>query len=91
MGPNQEKPRLSNLQVEEKAAEARALLGNPVFIDAISDVYSEAIGTLVSAEVGSLTASTAHASMKAITALRAKLEGYVADHQMRQKYSKGDK
>jgi len=87
---SQDKPRLSNFEVQEKAAEAKALLGNPVFVNAMDDIYSKAIGTLLSAEVGSLTASAAHASMKAVRDIKARLEEYIADHKMRQKYNKGD-
>jgi hypothetical protein len=91
MEQSQEQPRLSNFEVQERATEAQALLGNPVFVSAIDDVYSRAVGTLLAAEVGSLTASTAHASMKAVRDIKAQLEQYIADHKMRQKYNKGDK
>jgi hypothetical protein len=80
--------RLSNMEVESRAAEAQALLNNPIFQMAMSDAYSEAIGTLLDADVGSLTATTAHATMKAITAIRSRLEQFTTDHKMRQKYSK---
>jgi hypothetical protein len=88
---NPDKPRLSNFEVQEKAAEAQALLGNSVFVNAMDDTYSKAIGILLKAEVGSLTASAAHASMKAVQDIKAQLEEYIADHKMRQKYNKGDK
>jgi hypothetical protein len=57
----------------------------------MDDVYSRAVKTLLAADIGSLTASTAHASIKAITEVRAQLAQYVSDHKVRQKYSKGDK
>ncbi len=87
----EQKPRLSNHEVEEKAVEAQELLNNSVFQSAMDDIYSRAAGTLLAAEIGSLTASAAHASMKAVYDIRAQLEQYVADHKMRQKYNKGDK
>jgi hypothetical protein len=83
-------PRLSNHEVEERALEAQALLDNPVFIQAMEAVYSRAVGTLLTAEVGSLTASAAHASMKATAEIRSQLNQYVTDHKLRQKYNKGD-
>lgn len=86
----QDSPRLSNYQLDERAAEARAILDNPVFKSALDDVYSRAFGTLLNSDVGSLTASTAHASMKAIRDIKKQLESYVTDHRMRQRYSKGD-
>jgi len=87
--PNQEsKPRLSNLQVDERAAEAQSLLDNSVFKDALNDVYSRALGTLLNADVGSLTASTAHATMKAIRDVKKQLEDYITDKKMRERFNK---
>lgn len=80
--------RLSDFEVDERAAEAHALLNNPVLKGALSDVYSRAISTLLNADVGSLTASTAHATMKAITAVQKQLEEYVTDQKMRQKFGR---
>jgi hypothetical protein len=74
---------LSDHEVDERAAEAQALLDNPVFTSAIDDVYSRALGTLLSADVGSLTASTAHATMKAIRDIRTQLGNYITDNKMR--------
>jgi hypothetical protein len=56
----------------------------------MDDIYSRAVGTLLTAEVGSLTASAAHASMKATAEIRSQLNQYVTDHKLRQKYNKGD-
>ena len=82
------KPRLSNLEVEEKANEAAHILQHPVFREAVDDIYSRAEGILLSAEVGSLTASAAHATMKAIADISRQLEEFINDHKMRQKYHK---
>ena len=83
-----QKPRLSDYQVDERAAEAQAILNNPVFMDALDDVYSRALRILVNADVGSLTASTAHASIKAIRDIREQLKEYVTDKKMRQRFGK---
>lgn len=83
--------RLSNFEVQERATNAQALLHDPTFREALQAIYSEAQGTLVNAEVGSLTATQAHATMKAITGIRDKLSQYMTDHKMRQKYHGGDK
>jgi len=85
-----ERSRLSDYEVDERAAEAKSILDNSVFADALDDVYSRALGTLLNADVGSLTASTAHATMKAIRDVRKQLEQYVDDQKMRQKFSKGE-
>ena len=79
---------LSNYQVDERAAEAKAILDNSVFKDALDDVYSRSLGILLNSDVGSLTASTAHASMKAIRDIRSQLESYVSDQKMRQKFKR---
>jgi hypothetical protein len=77
--------------VEERALEAAELLDNPLFKEALDEVYSRALGTLLNADVGSLTAGTAHATMRAIHDIRSQLEQYVTDHKMRLKYPlKGD-
>ena len=88
---DQQQPRLSNMEVADKAADARALLNDNVLVKALNDIYSKAAGTLVSAEIGSLTATHAHAMMKAVLDLEAQLKEYVADDKLRQKYNKGDK
>jgi len=86
--PNQPR-QLSDYEADERATEAEVLLQNPVFISALDEVYSRAVGTLLSADVGSLTASTAHATMKAIRDIRSQLEQYISDRKMRQKFHKG--
>jgi len=83
-----QKSRLSDLQVDERAAEAQELLNNSVFKSALDDVYSRATGTLLNADVGSLTASTAHATMKAIRDVKKQLEDYVNDKKMRDRFGK---
>jgi hypothetical protein len=84
------KPRLSQFETEEKAAEAEAILNHEVFEDAIDEVYSRAMNILIDADVGSLTASTAHATIKALEDIKDQLEQYITDRKMREKYGKGD-
>jgi hypothetical protein len=83
-------PRLNNHEVTEKAAQAESLLASEVFNSAMNGVYSRAVGILLEAEVGSLTASGAHATMKAVIDIRSQLEQFINDDKMRQKYNKGD-
>ena len=89
--PNEDKPRLSSYQVEEKAGDAAAILHHPVFVDAMENVYSRAVGTLLAADIGSLTATQAHAMMKAVNEIQTQLKQYVDDHKLRQKYHGGEK
>jgi hypothetical protein len=88
---HQNKPRLTNHETEEKAAQAQALLDNSVLQDALIGIYSKAAGTLLKEDVGSLTAHAAHAMMKSVIDLQHQLEEYVSDDKIRQKYNKGDK
>ncbi len=88
---SQDKPRLSNFEIEEKAIEAQELLNNSVLGEALDDIYSRARGTLMESDVGSLTAGSAHATMKAVISVRSQLEQYITDHKVRLKYHKGDK
>lgn len=80
--------RLSNLEVEERAADAKALLNSEVFNRALDDVRSRQLGILINADVGSLTAGAAHAMLKALEEIKNQLDQYIADNKMRQKYHK---
>lgn len=83
-----ENRRLSDYEIDERATEAEVLLKNPVFQSALNDVYSRTIGTLLNADVGSLTASTAHATLKALKDINDQLEQYITDRKMRHKFAK---
>ena len=82
--------RLNNFEVEERAKEAQSILDNPVFKEAMDQVYSRAVSELLAAEVGTLTAGAAHATMKSIMSIRGQLNDFITDDKMRQKYNKGD-
>lgn len=85
-------PALSDFEIDERAAEAEALLQNKVLQWALDDIYSRHYGILMDAEVGSLTASTAHATLKALEDVRHQLEQYISDRKMRLRYpTKGEK
>ena len=86
-----ERRRLRSDEIDERAAEAKAILDNPVFKEACGEAYSRSITELLNADIGSLTASTAHATMKAITTVQKQLEQYVTDQKMKHKFnSKSD-
>jgi hypothetical protein len=78
--------RLSGIEIDERAANAQAILDSPVFQEAVDTVYSRVLGTLLNAEVGSLTASTAHATLKAVHQVRHQLEQFVVDKKMYQRF-----
>jgi hypothetical protein len=85
-----DKLHLNNYEVDERASEAEFLLNNPVLSNALDDIYSRAVGMLLEADVGSLTATQAHATMQATMAVRSQLQQYITEKKMRHKYSKGD-
>lgn len=75
--------KLSPIQLEERAAEAVAVLGNEIFNSVFADLQKEYLEALIQAEVGGLTAVQAHASMKALEAVRQKLQSYVNDYKLK--------
>lgn len=83
------KGRLSDYEVDERAAEARVILESPILKEALEDIYSRAAGTLVTSDIGSLTATQAHAIMKAIVEIRTQLEQFITEKKMREKYTRG--
>jgi len=64
-------------EIEERAAEARNLLNSPVLKQAMEDTRQEYLRQLIQADVGSLTAATAHASMKVLEGVLQQLQVYV--------------
>jgi hypothetical protein len=77
------------MELEERAASARALLSDPIFRDVLDTMYSRHIGILAGADIGSLTASAAHAMLRAINELRSELESIVTEKKMHDKFHKG--
>ena len=64
-------------EIEERAAEARSILNSAVFQQAVEDLNKEYIQRLIQNDVGTLTAATAHASMKVLSEVQAKLKTYI--------------
>lgn len=74
----------SEFEIEERAAEAKALLNSPLFVDVVKGLKEVYISNLVAAEVGSQDAMAAHAGLKVVNDLRASLESVINDQKMRQ-------
>jgi hypothetical protein len=79
---------LSAIDIEERAAEARSILNSPILKQAFADLQAEYVSKLIQAEVGGLTASTAHASMKVLGDVEARLQSYVNDQLVMRKRQK---
>lgn len=66
-------------EIEERAAEARNILNSEAFKVVIDAVHNRCIQTLLSEPVGSLTAASAHATMKALTEIKGELQSQIND------------
>jgi hypothetical protein len=73
---------LNIYETQERAADARALLGSEIFHRSLAKLQEEYLQQLIQAEVGGLTAATAHASMKALEAIKAQLQAFITDEEM---------
>jgi len=79
----QSKQPLSQLEIEERAATARDFIDNPMVQEMFDNMRSRQLGILMNAEIGSLTASAAHAMLLAIEGVQGELESIVTDKKMR--------
>lgn len=66
-------------EVQERAAEARALLSSPLMKEIFESLQAEYTERLIQAEVGSLTAGTLHASMKVLADVQGRLKAVETD------------
>lgn len=73
---------ISPLEREERAAEARALLGSKIFREAMDALNKEYVDELIQSPIGGLTATQAHAKLYALQEIRSKLQSYVTDLEM---------
>lgn len=72
-------------EIEERAAEARSFMNSTVVQEIFEDLQAEYLTQLIQADVGGLTAATAHASMKVLEDIRGKIKKYVVDEEFRRK------
>jgi hypothetical protein len=80
---------LSPLEIEERAATARDILNTPLIRELFETMHSRQVGILLEAPVGSLTASAAHAMMRAIRELQSELQSVVTDKKMYERFNRG--
>lgn len=73
---------LSPLEREERAADARALLANPLLKEILAELEDRSIQELRQADLGGLTAQAAHARIKALDEIKAHLKSIVSDEKM---------
>lgn len=82
--------RLSDYEIEERAASARAFLNDPVIKEAFDSMHSRYMGTLLASDVGSLTATAAHAKLAALADFQAELISVITEKKIRDKHIKVD-
>lgn len=76
---------LSDFEVDERAAAAQALLQDRNFLAAMADIREEHVNALEKAEVGSVEATSAHAGLKALLMLKARLASSITEKKMRER------
>lgn len=69
-------------EIDNRAAEALAVLDNPMFKEAMAEIRKEYYDQLENAEVGSLTAAAAHASLRVARDFEQRLRSIVNDKKM---------
>lgn len=74
--------KLSPEEIEERAAEARHLMNSKVLKEAFEAAQQECMRELIQADVGSLTAATAHARMKALDGVLQQLQVFINEATM---------
>lgn len=75
-------PQRTRFEIEERRCDAEALLNNPMFQEAMQGIWDAAIQKLLIAPIGDLTATQAHATMRAIDEIRNHLKSVVNDDKM---------
>lgn len=66
-------------EIEERASEARNILNSEIFSVILQRMMDRNIQILIREPVGSLTANSAHVSMKVLTELRGELQSLIND------------
>lgn len=77
--------KLTDYEIEERAAEARAFLNSPLCAALFDELQQECLTQFIQADVGDLTAARAHGIIKALEAIRGKLQSYVDAKTIRHK------
>lgn len=76
---------LSPELIEERAADAKALMNNKVLLEAIEAARQEYLRELIQADPGSLTAAAAHAKVKALDGVLQQLQVIINEAIMQRK------
>jgi hypothetical protein len=72
----------SEYELDERAAEARFILNNPVFLEAVESIRSRYIKNLMSSGIGSEQAVMSHARMIVLEEVIAQIGSAITDQRM---------
>jgi len=72
----------SEFELDERAAEARFILSNPIFQEAINELRERYIKQMMVASIGSDQATSSHAKLVVIEEVIAELSAVVTDQKM---------
>jgi hypothetical protein len=75
----------SPLELEERAADARELLGHPLLLEATTELHHQYVAMLIQSELGSPQALMAQAGLKSIQHMRGQLESVITEQKMDKK------
>jgi len=72
----------SEFELDERAAEAKFVLGNEIFQEAIENLRKKHLQTMMSTKVGSPESIESHAMLKVIEELISELQSAITDQKM---------
>lgn len=79
-------PQLSDYELDERAAEATALLNHPLLVEAFKAVHDEMVDRLKTTQIGSPEALGAQAGLQALILINNSLRSAITTRKLRQKY-----
>ena len=72
----------SEFELDERAAEAKFVLNNPVFLEAVAGLREQYIKNLMASGIGSELATMSHAKMVVLEELIAQIGSAITDQRM---------
>ena len=72
----------SDFELDERAAEAKFILNNPVFLEAVDELQRQHLQALMSSGIGSEQAVMCHAKMVVLDELLAQIGSAITDQRM---------
>ena len=91
MLPQNEGKKLSDLEIDERAAEAETLLSHPLMGEAMGSIQADYLQLLMQSNAGSPEAMTAQVGLQIIDKFRAHLKSVINDKKMSEKYRRREK